>query len=219
MDVEFVEWLARNAVPFVLVFTKTDKVASAMVQANIAAFTARIAGWFEKLPAIFTCSATTAQGRQELLGVIDEAMKAIQAESEPATVSPEGLAGSRPESAGNPQKASRPRAPVVRVLRTATKIRADGHPPALFHRNKTATGGDLDFVQRAGCRRQISARATRRPRNCALQSAPRPPCPAFPAAWRQTHPIPVFLRPRFHRRDLMCRIPGRRPGLPALGAD
>ena len=44
MDLQFVEWLARNAVPFVLVFTKTDKVTPATVQANIAAFTARIVG-------------------------------------------------------------------------------------------------------------------------------------------------------------------------------
>lgn len=91
IDLEFVEWLTRNAVPFVLVFTKTDKVTPAMVQANITAFTARISAWFEKLPAIFTCSATTEQGRQELLGVIDESMMAIQAESGQATVSPEGL--------------------------------------------------------------------------------------------------------------------------------
>ena len=94
IDLEFVEWLVRNAVPFVLVFTKTDKVASAMVQANIASFTARIAGWFEQLPAIFTCSATTGQGRQELLGVIGEAMTAIEAESKQAEVSPEDSSGS-----------------------------------------------------------------------------------------------------------------------------
>ena len=91
MDIEFVEWLARNTVPFVLVFTKTDKVTSTTVQANIAAFTARISTWFEKLPAIFTCSATTEQGRQELLGVIDESMTAIQAESGQAAISAEGL--------------------------------------------------------------------------------------------------------------------------------
>jgi GTP-binding protein len=91
MDVELVEWLVRNDVPFVLVFTKTDKVTPAAVQANITAFTARILAWFEKLPAIFTCSATTEQGRQELLGVIDESMTAIQAESAKALVSSEGL--------------------------------------------------------------------------------------------------------------------------------
>jgi GTP-binding protein len=91
LDLEFVEWLARNAIPFVLVFTKTDKVAPANVQANIAAFTARIAGWFEQLPAIFTCSATAQQGRQELLGVIGESVTAIQAESNRTAVSAEGL--------------------------------------------------------------------------------------------------------------------------------
>jgi len=68
MDVEFVEWLTRNSVPFVLVFTKTDKVTPAMVRANIAAFTARISAWFEKLPVIFTCSATTEQGRRSCSG-------------------------------------------------------------------------------------------------------------------------------------------------------
>jgi GTP-binding protein len=91
IDVEFVAWLARNSVPFVLVFTKTDKVAPATVQANIAAFTAHISGWFEKLPAIFTCSAMAKHGRQELLRVIDEAMTAIQAESgqaQPVAVTP-----------------------------------------------------------------------------------------------------------------------------------
>ena len=96
IDVAFVAWLTRNAVPFVLVFTKTDKVTPATVQANIAAFTARISGWFEKLPAIFTCSAMGKQGREELLGVIDEMMTAIQAESgqtQPdAVVPPEDLA-------------------------------------------------------------------------------------------------------------------------------
>jgi GTP-binding protein len=81
-DLELVGWLARNSVPFVLVFTKIDKISPAAVQTNIAAFTARISAWFEKPPAVFTCSATVGRGRQELLGVIDEAMTAIQTESE-----------------------------------------------------------------------------------------------------------------------------------------
>jgi GTP-binding protein len=111
MDVEFIEWLARNAVPFVLVFTKIDKVTSAAVQANIAAFTARIAAGFEKLPVIFTCSATTEQGRQELLGVVDEQMTAIQAEARQAAVSPEGLsdpAGTVPKTPKRRPDRSRP---------------------------------------------------------------------------------------------------------------
>lgn len=91
MDVEFVEWLARNSVPFVIVFTKTDKISAAMVQANIAAFTARIAEWFAQPPMIFTCSSETGHGRSELLGVIDEAMKAIEAEAGEMTSDPDSV--------------------------------------------------------------------------------------------------------------------------------
>jgi GTP-binding protein len=91
IDLEFVEWLVRHSVPFVLVFTKTDKVPPATVQANIAAFTDRISAWFEKLPAVFTCSAKTEQGRQELLGVIDEQLTAINAESNRALAPAENL--------------------------------------------------------------------------------------------------------------------------------
>ena len=50
IDLEFVEWLVRHAVPFVFVFTKTDKVSAVTAQANIAAFADRISAWFEKPP-------------------------------------------------------------------------------------------------------------------------------------------------------------------------
>lgn len=89
IDVDFVEWLTRNSIPFVLVFTKTDRGTPETVQANIAAFTAAIAGWFEKLPEIFQCSSTTGQGRSELLGVITATLEAGPAEPEPtAPVAP-----------------------------------------------------------------------------------------------------------------------------------
>ena len=88
IDLEFVEWLARNAVPFILVFTKTDKVSPAAMRANIAAFTDRIAPWFEKLPAILSCSAMAGQGWKELLAAIDEAMPAINAQAERSTTAP-----------------------------------------------------------------------------------------------------------------------------------
>ncbi len=70
IDIAFVEWLARNSVPFVLVFTKTDRVPSVTARENMDAFKAQISGWFEKLPAIFTCSAATGHGRAELLEAI-----------------------------------------------------------------------------------------------------------------------------------------------------
>ena len=106
MDLAFVEWLARNAVPFVLVFTKTDKETPAAVRANTAAFRAAISAWFEQPPACFSCSATQHQGRQELLGVIDEAISAIQAEARHTA----GSSGSAP-AATPPAKPGRKRRP------------------------------------------------------------------------------------------------------------
>lgn len=91
IDLEFVEWLVRHRVPFVLVFTKTDRVTPATMEANIAAFMEGISTWFEKLPAVFTCSAETGQGRQQLLGVIDEQMTAIKAETKGAPLLAKGL--------------------------------------------------------------------------------------------------------------------------------
>ena len=82
IDLEFVEWLVDNSIPFVLVFTKTDKVKPPVVQANIKAFTDQISQWCENLPQIFTCSATTGQGRRGLLDVVDEAIAQDQIERE-----------------------------------------------------------------------------------------------------------------------------------------
>lgn len=105
IDIEFIAWLARNSVPFALVFTKTDKVTPVIAQTNIAAFTERISGWFEKLPAIHACSAVAKQGREELLGVIDEALAAIQAGAEQSL--PETVVPPDDSAAANPTAGTR----------------------------------------------------------------------------------------------------------------
>jgi GTP-binding protein len=108
IDLEFVEWLVRHEVPFVLIFTKTDKVSVVTAQTNIAAFTNRISAWFEKLPAVFTCSAETGQGRQELLGVIDETMTAINAASSRAQVPTESSPSPSPHPRVREDRKRRP---------------------------------------------------------------------------------------------------------------
>ncbi|HEX7654054.1 MAG TPA: ribosome biogenesis GTP-binding protein YihA/YsxC, partial [Verrucomicrobiae bacterium] len=91
IDIDFVQWLASKAVPFVLVFTKTDKGSADKVQANMKAFMAAISPWFQQPPAVFTCSAEKLQGRQELLGVIEESLTAIAAEAKQKPSSAEDL--------------------------------------------------------------------------------------------------------------------------------
>ena len=122
IDLEFVEWLTRHTVPNVLVFTKTDQGTPEEVLANMAAFTARIAGWFVELPEVYQCSSATGQGRSQLLGVISTALDAGPAEPEPAARSaPLPSEDERPFSlqvrSGSPREKSR------------TKQRFKGAPP------------------------------------------------------------------------------------------
>jgi GTP-binding protein len=88
LDLEFVQWLASHARPFVIVFTKTDRGTPEKVAANIAAFTERIAGWFVQLPEIYRCSATLGHGRSELLGVISAVLEAGPAAEEVKPAAP-----------------------------------------------------------------------------------------------------------------------------------
>ncbi len=110
IDLEFVEWLVRREVPFVLVFTKTDKFPPVTVEANIAAFNARIAPWFVQPPAAFTCSAKTGDGRPELLGVIDEQLAAIKTESQKTSTPSGGSPTRKPNSDSNKPRPDRARA-------------------------------------------------------------------------------------------------------------
>ncbi|MEO6033654.1 MAG: ribosome biogenesis GTP-binding protein YihA/YsxC [Verrucomicrobiota bacterium] len=89
IDLEFVHWLGGLSVPLVLVFTKTDKSKPARVQKNIELFKESMAGWFDELPEIFSCSSVTKNGLVELLGVIDESMVGAP-EPEPDSPAPWG---------------------------------------------------------------------------------------------------------------------------------
>lgn len=98
LDLEFVGWLIDSSIPFVLVFTKTDRVKPAQVQANIAAFTSRISEWCEQLPQIFTCSSKTRNGRRELLGVVESAIADYYGDNQP----PEAAEADRPATVAAP---------------------------------------------------------------------------------------------------------------------
>lgn len=75
IDVDFVNWLGAHQIPFALVFTKTDKVSSGTLQANMDAFSAEMLKTWEELPQMFTSSAVTRTGREEILRYIEEINK------------------------------------------------------------------------------------------------------------------------------------------------
>lgn len=57
IDLEFMEWLGENGVPFAIVFTKTDKIGSDVLKRNIAVYEKRMYEVWEELPPMFFTSA------------------------------------------------------------------------------------------------------------------------------------------------------------------
>lgn len=72
IDLEFVQWLGEEGVPFALIFTKADKLSKGRLAANVEAYKAKLHEEWEELPPIFVTSSEERMGRDELLGYIEE---------------------------------------------------------------------------------------------------------------------------------------------------
>ena len=72
IDLDFIEWLGENGVPFSLVFTKADKQSRSKTAANVAAFMKTLTEQWEELPPHFVTSSETGEGRDAVLDYIGE---------------------------------------------------------------------------------------------------------------------------------------------------
>lgn len=75
IDLEFSEWLANTGIPFVLIFTKSDKSKAGKVKSNVAAFLKALAERVDGEPRVFLTSAEKGTGRGEVLDFVDQALK------------------------------------------------------------------------------------------------------------------------------------------------
>lgn len=75
IDMEFMEWLGENGIPFSIVFTKLDKQSATAGQAKIAAYLERMLETWEELPPVFRTSSETGLGREEILDYIEQMNK------------------------------------------------------------------------------------------------------------------------------------------------
>lgn len=79
IDLEFIEWLGENGVPFAIVFTKGDKISKGRQAANVKAYMEVLSSQWEELPRYFVTSSENRQGREELLDYIGEVNDMIAA--------------------------------------------------------------------------------------------------------------------------------------------
>lgn len=74
IDMEFIEWLGVNGIPFSIVFTKADKLSKGKLAANVKHYLDELSKQWEELPPHFITSSETRQGREEVLDYIGEIM-------------------------------------------------------------------------------------------------------------------------------------------------
>ena len=77
IDLEFMEWLGENGIPFAIVFTKGDKQGSGKLQMNVNTYREKLLEGWEELPPIFVTSSEKGQGREELLDYIEQINRSL----------------------------------------------------------------------------------------------------------------------------------------------
>lgn len=77
IDLEFMEWLGENNIPFSIVFTKADKLKKGKLMMNINFYKEKMLKTWEELPPVFITSAEDRRGRDEVLTYIEEVNKTI----------------------------------------------------------------------------------------------------------------------------------------------
>ena len=72
IDLDFIEWLGENQVPFSIVFTKVDKLKAGEQKRNTTKFLNTLSEQWETLPPYFITSSEKRIGREELLTYIEQ---------------------------------------------------------------------------------------------------------------------------------------------------
>lgn|SRR5690554_52253 len=73
IDLDFINYLGENGVPFGIIFTKADKITKSNVQKHVGAYKkALLANDWEEIPPYFVTSSESGQGKEEVLDYIDQ---------------------------------------------------------------------------------------------------------------------------------------------------
>jgi GTP-binding protein len=74
-DLDFMEFLGINNIPFARVFTKTDKTSSMALEKSIKKYDMIMSEKWESIPSTFKASAVKGSGREDILDYIEDSLK------------------------------------------------------------------------------------------------------------------------------------------------
>ena len=72
IDMEFMEYLGVNQIPFSIVFTKADKLKPKAIETHVKEYSKELLKTWEELPQYFVTSSTKSIGKDEILQFIEE---------------------------------------------------------------------------------------------------------------------------------------------------
>ena len=81
IDLEFIEQLGMNGVPFGIIFTKADKLSKTQLERSVSAYQKSLSEQWEELPPMFTSSSEKGTGRDEIVGYIEDILKDFNKDS------------------------------------------------------------------------------------------------------------------------------------------
>ncbi len=77
IDLEFMEWMGQNQIPFSIIFTKADKLKPKAIDRHIDDYKTVMLEMWEEMPSYFVTSSSKSIGKDELLNYIDEINQAF----------------------------------------------------------------------------------------------------------------------------------------------
>ena len=78
IDMLFMEWLGENQIPFVIVFTKMDKLSSSQLNKNMTKYKSEMLKTWEEIPQTFRSSAESGLGKAEILKFIEHTNTSVK---------------------------------------------------------------------------------------------------------------------------------------------
>lgn len=75
IDVEFINWLGENSIPFAIVFTKADKLGKIAAKKNVEAYCMELKKIWEELPPVLISSSLDRTGQEEIISFIEQTNK------------------------------------------------------------------------------------------------------------------------------------------------
>ena len=78
IDLNFIQWLGKNSIPFSIIFTKADKLKAETIERNIVKYSGKLLETWETLPPRFITSSANRSGVEDVLAYIDSLNQSLK---------------------------------------------------------------------------------------------------------------------------------------------